>query len=52
MIGLVESLLVSHHSDEEKKTLNWSRLPGVRLSNLVNDILDFSRLQNLIFNST
>jgi CheY-like chemotaxis protein/nitrogen-specific signal transduction histidine kinase len=45
MIGLVESLLVNHHSDEEREDLELVAASGRRLSNLVNDILDFSRLK-------
>ena len=45
MIGLVESLLENSHSEEEKEDLELVISSGRRLSNLVNDILDFSRLK-------
>ena len=45
MIGLVESLLENKHSEEEKADLEMVVASGRRLSNLVNDILDISRLK-------
>src|SRR6185369_8144662 len=45
MIGLVESLCENSHSEEEKEDLELVIASGRRLSNLVNDILDFSRLK-------
>jgi len=45
MIGLVESLRENSRSEEEKEDLELVISSGRRLSNLVNDILDFSRLK-------
>ncbi len=45
IVGLSESLLEKAHSDEEKEDLELIVSSGRRLSNLVNDILDFSRLK-------
>lgn len=45
IVGLSESLLQKSHSNEEKEDLELIISSGRRLSNLVNDILDFSRLK-------
>ncbi len=45
IVGLSESLLEKAHSEEEKEDLELIVSSGRRLSNLVNDILDFSRLR-------
>ncbi|MEO6132982.1 MAG: response regulator, partial [Saprospiraceae bacterium] len=45
IVGLSESLLEKIHSVEEKEDLELIISSGRRLSNLVNDILDFSRLK-------
>jgi signal transduction histidine kinase/DNA-binding response OmpR family regulator/ligand-binding sensor domain-containing protein len=45
MIGLVESIRENSHSEEEREDLDLVISSGRRLSNLVNDILDFSRLK-------
>ena len=45
IVGLSESLLGKIHSKEEKEDLELIISSGRRLSNLVNDILDFSRLK-------
>jgi signal transduction histidine kinase/DNA-binding response OmpR family regulator len=45
IVGLSESLLEKAHTAEEKEDLELIVSSGRRLSNLVNDILDFSRLR-------
>ncbi|HZV68827.1 MAG TPA: response regulator [Saprospiraceae bacterium] len=45
IVGLSESLLEKINSGEEKEDLELIISSGRRLSNLVNDILDFSRLK-------
>jgi len=45
IVGLSESLLESAHTPAEKEDLELIVASGRRLSNLVNDILDFSRLK-------
>lgn len=45
IVGLSESLLEKAHTEEEKEDLELIVSSGRRLSNLVNDILDFSRLK-------
>jgi signal transduction histidine kinase/class 3 adenylate cyclase len=45
IVGLSESLLEKIHSEEDKEDLELIVASGRRLSNLVNDILDFSRLK-------
>jgi len=45
MIGLVESLMGHNYPEEDKEDLEMVIASGRRLSNLVNDILDFSRLK-------
>lgn len=45
IVGLSESLLESNHSLKDKEDLELIISSGRRLSNLVNDILDFSRLK-------
>jgi signal transduction histidine kinase/CheY-like chemotaxis protein/class 3 adenylate cyclase/ligand-binding sensor domain-containing protein len=45
IVGLSESLLEKIHSETEKEDLELIISSGRRLSNLVNDILDFSRLK-------
>lgn len=45
IVGLSESLLEKAHTPEEKEDLELIVSSGRRLSNLVNDILDFSRLK-------
>jgi signal transduction histidine kinase/CheY-like chemotaxis protein/class 3 adenylate cyclase len=45
MIGLVESIRENSHLEEERADLDLVISSGRRLSNLVNDIMDFSRLK-------
>ncbi|MEO5905757.1 MAG: response regulator, partial [Saprospiraceae bacterium] len=45
IVGLSESLLEKIHTKEDKEDLELIISSGRRLSNLVNDILDFSRLK-------
>jgi signal transduction histidine kinase/DNA-binding response OmpR family regulator/ligand-binding sensor domain-containing protein len=45
IVGLSESLLENSHSEKDKEDLELIISSGRRLSNLVNDILDFSRLK-------
>ena len=45
IVGLSESLLENSHTEQEKEDLELIISSGRRLSNLVNDILDFSRLK-------
>src|SRR5688500_1775085 len=45
IVGLSESLLEKSHTPEEREDLELIISSGRRLSNLVNDILDFSRLK-------
>ncbi|MEO6131403.1 MAG: response regulator, partial [Saprospiraceae bacterium] len=45
IVGLSESLLENAHTKAEKEDLELIVSSGRRLSNLVNDILDFSRLK-------
>ena len=45
IVGLTESLLGNDARDDQKEDLELIISSGRRLSNLVNDILDFSRLK-------
>ncbi len=45
IVGLSESLLENTHNEHEKEDIELIIASGRRLSNLVNDILDFSRLK-------